>query len=208
MKTQNLKLSASNPSGILELTDNSGVTATKVFNDAGVVYQIISGSNGIPSAASSGPSGYYSNSGSYGLLMPDIGIALLAGEPLSASFSSGGCGISINRTSNTSAGNQKLLFTAISGAASFRINSQETVASDYVFVRARNADFNYSENPSFISRSAGEVLFPLFVDSPTTYITTIGLYNDSNELLAVAKLSRPLEKDFTKELLCRVRLDF
>jgi hypothetical protein len=41
-----------------------------------------------------------------------------------------------------------------------------------------------------------------------TYITTIGLYNDTNELLAVAKLSRPLLKDFTKEALIRVKLDF
>ena len=39
-------------------------------------------------------------------------------------------------------------------------------------------------------------------------ITTIGMYNDSNNLLAVAKLSRPLLKDFTKEALVRVKLDF
>ena len=34
------------------------------------------------------------------------------------------------------------------------------------------------------------------------------MYNDTNELLAVAKLSRPLLKDFTKEALVRVKLDF
>ncbi len=39
-------------------------------------------------------------------------------------------------------------------------------------------------------------------------VTTVGLYNDANELLAVAKLSRPLVKDFTKEALIRVKLDF
>jgi len=44
--------------------------------------------------------------------------------------------------------------------------------------------------------------------SPVTYITTVGLYNDSNELLAVAKLSKPLQKDFTKETLVRVKLDY
>ena len=38
-------------------------------------------------------------------------------------------------------------------------------------------------------------------------MTTIGLYNDGNELLAVAKLSKPLNKDFTKEALVRVKLD-
>jgi hypothetical protein len=39
-------------------------------------------------------------------------------------------------------------------------------------------------------------------------MTSIGLYNDSNELLAVAKLSKPLNKDFTKEALIRVKLDY
>jgi hypothetical protein len=47
-----------------------------------------------------------------------------------------------------------------------------------------------------------------FINSPQTFITTIGMYNDSNELLAVAKLSKPLKKDFTKEALVRVKLDF
>ena len=80
--------------------------------------------------------------------------------------------------------------------------------ANFVFVRARNAEFNYSENPSFISGSTGEVLFNSFIDNPQTYITTVGLYNDNNDLLAVAKLSKPIQKDFTKEALIRVKLDF
>ncbi len=75
-------------------------------------------------------------------------------------------------------------------------------------MRARSGETNYSENPSFISGSTGEVIYDDFIDNPTTYITTVGLYNDVNELIAVAKLSRPLKKDFTKELLVRVKLDF
>jgi len=90
----------------------------------------------------------------------------------------------------------------------FTLNSQETITSDYVFVRPRSSEYNYSENPSFISGSTGEVLYPQFINNPQTYITTIGLYNDTNDLLAVAKLSRPLTKDFTKEALVRVKLDF
>ena len=46
------------------------------------------------------------------------------------------------------------------------------------------------------------------IDTPQSFITTIGLYNDNNDLLAVAKLSRPLLKDFTKESLIRVKLDY
>jgi hypothetical protein len=77
-----------------------------------------------------------------------------------------------------------------------------------VFVRPQSTEFNYSENPSFISGSTGEVLYSQFINNPQTYITTVGLYNDNNELLAVAKLSRPLSKDFTSEALIRVKLDF
>ena len=87
-------------------------------------------------------------------------------------------------------------------------NSQETITSDYVFCRARNSEFNYSANPSFISGSTGEVIFQSFINNPQVYMTTVGMYNDANECIAVAKLSKPLEKDFTKESLIRVKLDF
>ena len=46
------------------------------------------------------------------------------------------------------------------------------------------------------------------INQPETYITTVGLYNDSNELLAVAKLSKPLSKNFNKEALIRIKLDY
>ena len=89
----------------------------------------------------------------------------------------------------------------------FKLNSQETLTSDFVFVRVRNTDFNYSTNPSMISGS-GEFVHSSLINNPQTFITTVGLYNDANELLSVAKLSKPLVKDFTKEALVRVKLDF
>ena len=104
--------------------------------------------------------------------------------------------------------NNGRLYNAINLGSSFALNSQETITSDYVFVRARNSEFNYSENPSFISGSTGEVIYDNFINSPQVYLTTVGMYNDSNDLLAVAKMSRPLLKDFTKEALVRVKLDF
>ena len=90
----------------------------------------------------------------------------------------------------------------------FTLNSQEQLSSDFIFCRARSQDFNYSSNPSFISGSTGAVLYDSFINDPQVYITTVGLYNNDQELVAVAKLSRPLLKDFTKELLVRVKLDF
>jgi len=121
---------------------------------------------------------------------------------------SGGINLYVNRGSNTNGNNTTTLFSAVSGGASFTMNSQETVTSDFIFVRPRSSQYNYSENPSFISGSTGEVLYNDFINNPQTYITTVGLYNDTNDLLAVAKLSRPLKKDFTKEALVRVKLDF
>jgi hypothetical protein len=88
------------------------------------------------------------------------------------------------------------------------LNSQENVSSDYVFVRINNSEYNYSTNPTFTSGSSGAVLWQTMIYSPQTFPTTVGLYNNNSELLAVAKLSQALTKDFTKEALIRVKLDW
>lgn len=193
----NLRLSGSG--GIINLTDDSQDNPVSTFIGSTRVYQLVSGSNG--SGISGG--GYVTNSGSYGLVFPDLGTILINPYAVSQSIR-----LFPSRSNNSDGLNNRRLFTSISGAASFALNSQETVTSDYVFVRARNSEFNYSENPSFISGSTGEVIYDNFINSPQVYITTVGMYNDSNDLLAVAKMSRPLLKDFTKEALIRVKLDF
>jgi len=191
-----------NGSSTLKLTDNSGMVSTDTYLDCGRVYQIISGSNGVANT-SVNANGYSLSSGSYGLFLPDIATIILNPLALSQSIA-----LEPSRSSDSDGLNIGRLFTAISGAASFQVNSEESVTSDYVFVRARNSEFNYSENPSFISGSTGDVIYSTFINSPQTYVTTVGFYNDTNELLAVAKLSKPLTKDFTKEALVRVKLDF
>jgi len=186
--------------GTIKLTDNSNDVSVNTFIGASRVYQLVSGSNG--SAITGG--GYVAGSGSYGLVFPDLGVILVNPYAVSQSIK-----VNPTRAMGTANGlNNATLYTAISGGFSFTINSQETITSDYIFVRSRNGEFNYSENPSFISGSTGEVIYSSFINNPQTYVTTVGLYNDSNELLAVAKLSRPLVKDFTKESLIRVKLDF
>jgi hypothetical protein len=195
-----LNLTLSGSGGSVTLTDNSNDVTVNTFIGASRVYQLVSGSNG--SAIAGG--GYVAGSGSYGLVFPDLGVILV--NPYAVSQS-----IRVNPTraiGTTNGLNNITLYTAINKGKSFTINSQETITSDYIFVRSRNGEFNYSENPSFISGSTGEVIYSSFINNPQTYVTTVGLYNDSNELLAVAKLSRPLVKDFTKESLIRVKLDF
>jgi len=196
----NLTLSGS---GIqtLKLTDDSVDNPVSQFLGSTRVYQLISGSNGTAGTLTN--SGYVLGSGSYGLVFPDLGTILINPAAVSQSIR-----LSPSRSNNSDGFNSRRLFTSISGAASFTANSQETLTSDYVFVRARNSEFNYSENPSFISGSTGEVIYNQFINAPQVYLTTIGMYNDSNELVAVAKMSRPLLKDFTKEALVRVKLDF
>jgi hypothetical protein len=197
-----MTLTLSGSGGLLKLTDNSNYVSSITFNDAGRVFQLVSGSAGVPYTTLN-TYGYSPSSGSYGWFLPDIGTILLHPKAISSSIK-----LDASRTINTNGYNYRALFTAISGGASYTANSQETISSDYIFVRAKNAEFNYSENPSFISGSTGTVIYSNFINNPQTYPTTIGLYNDNNELLAVAKLSRPLLKDFTKEALVRVKLDF
>jgi hypothetical protein len=194
----NLQLSGSG--GTINLTDDSLDNPVSVFLGSTRVYQLISGSNG--TAGTSG-NGYVNNSGSYGLVFPDLGTILINPFAVSQSIQ-----VFPSRSNNSDGLNTQRLFEAISLGDSFALNSQETITSDYVFVRARNSEFNYSENPSFISGSTGEVIYSNFINAPQVYITTVGMYNDSNDLLAVAKMSRPLLKDFTKEALVRVKLDF
>ena len=211
--TFNLVLSGSdgtNPARV-QLTDNSKDVTALTFTDAGRVFDIVSGTNGsaVSTAVTEGVTAGFTPSGSYGKFLPDVGLIVLNPRALALSQSLGGVGLTINDdlTDTAMVANNSNLFESIKLAQTFSLNSEETITSDFVFVRVRNTDFNYSTNPSMISGS-GEFVHSSLINNPQTFITTVGLYNDSNELLSVAKLSKPLVKDFTKEALVRVKLDF
>jgi hypothetical protein len=112
-----------------------------------------------------------------------------------------------------SAFNHAGLFTALNLATSgsgrpFKARSAETISSTHYFVRLRNKQYNYSNNPTFYNPDTGALIYADFRNNPKVFITTVGLYNEQNELLAVAKLSKPVPKSFDEEVLLRVRLDF
>jgi len=86
-------------------------------------------------------------------------------------------------------------------------NNTTELNSTIHFCRVNHNDFNYSANPTYLSESKIRVKNNS-LDSPVSYITTVGLYSADNELLAVAKLSEPLKKDPTNEMTLRVRLDY
>jgi len=200
----------SGSAGLIKLTDNSNDVTTVTYVDGGRVYYIVSGSNGTafntPLISGASQKGF-TPSGSYGLFLPDLGLFVLNPLALSLNTAGGGVGLSLSAASTAASSNMTAIYNTFAQGANFQLNSQETISSDYVFVRIKNQDYNYTTNPSFITGS-GTLIYSNFINSPQTFPTTVGLYNDNNELLAVAKMSKPLTKDFTKEALIRVKLDW
>jgi hypothetical protein len=94
-------------------------------------------------------------------------------------------------------------------AITFQNNTN--IKSTLVFCRATADEFNYSTNPTATDTNGRIVVIdPGFEDTQRTFsfITSVGLYDTAGDLLAVAKLSRPIEKNDEKDLTVRVRLDF
>lgn len=98
-----------------------------------------------------------------------------------------------------------------SNDTSITFQNLTTINSTLVFCRASADEFNYSSNPTYVD-SDGRIRIidegQELVEPSFTFITTIGLYDAADNLLAVAKLSRPVEKNAEKDLTFRVRLDF
>jgi hypothetical protein len=209
-----LTLRITSGSNSIVLTDDSTVTTTSTYIGTSRVYQLLSGSsNNVSSSA-------YTVSGSYGMMIPDEGLIILNPRALSlATGSLGGVGAVFNEYSSSQVAdanltyniNNRMIYTMISSSAvttpAYSLQNYETISSRYFFVRVRNSDYNYTTNPTIID-SNGNLLYTQLVFNPQTYITTVGLYNSGGDLVAVAKLNKPLVKDFTKELLLRVKLDF
>ncbi len=193
-------------STVRTLIDDSSLS-TGAVGDSGRVYNIVSGSLSAGVHNSSAP--VY-----YGLVYPDHGILILDGKMLDQQL-----GFATNTGSSSEGNNHFALYHSISGSAlqtnpatsdpySFLARNSEKVTSTHYFVRVKNAEYNFSNNASYVTGSVGQIAQSTFVGDPKTYITTVGLYNDQQELLAVAKLSKPLLKSFQREALIRVKLDF
>ena len=201
LKPGSLNLKISGSGGILQLTDDSiTTTGSSTITNAGRQFNIVSGSSGIRRGANTVQT---TNSGSFGFFYPDSGFIILNPAAVDHYISE----IVPGTSDNTANNNHVKLLNAIKGGGSFIVDSEEKISSTFYFARARNNEFNYSTNPSFTDNS-GNVLINSMIDNPTSYITTIGLYNNEGDLLAVAKLSQPITKDFTKEALIRVKLDY
>jgi hypothetical protein len=218
-----LKLSGSN--GLFTFIDNSG----KKFGDdlglSGREFKVVSGSlnlgtqsdatikNEADTATDLAVGKPATNEG-YGTFYPDRGIIVLnakaigsvVGNVWTETFDNvGNASGSISTAAEQY--NHKRIYYAIKNGKDFEARRTENVSTQHFFVRATNREFNYSNNPTYVDAD-GFFVEGTFESDPQTYITTVGLLNDANELIAVAKTSQPIPKSFDKEVLIKVKLSF
>lgn len=189
---------------------------TTILTENGNIYNLISGS--IKNGNYTGSNGEYHY---YGILYSDLGLVILNANKLDSSLN-----FNTVTGSNVNGFNAFKLFKSIEGTTvlnngasqisnindppihSFIVKKNKTIHNNYYFVYTRSFDYNYSTNPSFITGDSGFLKYKSFISNPIVYITSIGLYNDANDLLAVAKISKPLKKHFGKEYLIKIKLEF
>ena len=194
----------------IKLIDDSSVNPGGTSNERNFSpeYNVVSGTlvggTSIHTAAASEPA----SSGSYGSFYPSLGIILLNPDRLSDARR--GAKLVTAQTSNTDVRNHRRLYKAVRSGSYFQAKREEEVTSRHFFVRATAGDFNATTNETYYTESTAgvkQIISGLRTD-PKTYITTVGMYNDDNELLAIAKLSQPILKSKSREALIKVKLDF
>ena len=207
MDAGNISLTLSGSAGTITLIDDSGQKFDYQTNYGVKEFNMVSGSlnlgtnNAATIVSRSTATGGYG----YGKFYPEQGIILLNPTALATVV---GAELSPSASYVSYEYNHRRLFNSIKGGADFEARRTENVSTSHYFVRVFNREFNYSNNPTYTSGSQGTFYQDTFKTDPKAYITTIGLYNDANELLAVAKTSKPIEKSFSKELVLKVKLDF
>lgn len=212
----NWQLTLRGASGSFTFIDDSLQTLGASFGRAGTVFNVVSGSLSGSVSGSTIATSRSVNGEGFGLFYPSLGFIVLNPDAISkhigmvsGSFTvSGSTYFAPTTGSTTHAYNHVGLFNAIKQGANFTARSAETISSTHIFCHLRSREYNYSNNPTFFNQSNGAILNLDFIQDPRVYITTIGLYNDANELLAVAKLSQPIQKSFSVETLIKVRLDW
>ena len=185
---------------LIKLIDDSGATADSSVNASKRVFNVISGSiqsgNSVTNTAATAEP---DESGSYGLFYPELGVIVLNAHRLN---------IGTERSTNANDDNALKLFNAIVRGGKFQARREEQIKSSHYFCRVKSDEYNFSQNPTYYQGTSAELTNTTFIQDPKSYITTVGLYNDNNELLAVAKLSQPLLKSRDREAVIKVRLDF
>ena len=206
--------SADSSGATLFLTDDS-VNDSPTATPVGDRYNIVSGSSGTIASAATVRT--------YGFFYPDMGIMVFSAAELSASipgkhesrnntvvYRSGsqiGFGFSTDTNNNEKTGLRLINCLAQeSGSLTFR-DEEDQVSAQY-FCRVRSGQMNFSNNPTFVSGSLNELRQSTMKGNPNTFITSVQLYNDAGEMVAVGNLSTPLKKNFSSEATIKVKLTY
>ena len=194
---------------ILYLTDDSKTTPA-TLTIMGPRYNIYSGSLGTVNSTSTKYGWFYPYPGIMAMSANKLS-ASLPGEPGWVTSGSGnrapGNGLAPELTNDGTADNAwKLARSIMQAEQTFRSEEDQAITS--YFCRAKAANFNFSANPTFISGTLGEYQIPSFAGNPQTFITTVGLYDGADNLVAVGKLSKPIKKNFSTEAVVKVNLTY
>ena len=214
MDAGNWSMTLSGSNGVFTFIDDSGKKFGDTLGKAGRVFKVVSGSLnlGTENEATINTTTSSANEG-FGLFYPDRGIIVLNPSAIADTVGTvkpwGTTAVTLagNEAVDADYQNHKRLVQAISNGADFEARRTENVSTQHFFVRATNREFNYSNNPTY-TNTDGTFVETTFETDPQTFITTVGLLNDSNELIAVAKTSQPINKSFDKEVLIKVKLSF
>jgi len=212
--TWTITLSGSDTAGVakeLKLTDDSKttnpITPGSPFGD---VYSIYSGSAGTVQSTGT----------QYGKFYPDAGLFVLSANEVSSSLpgtsawqtSAGGVvtqgsGLSPDKRVADAADNAWKIARAMElGSVTLRSEEQQYIY-DY-FCRAKASEYNLSENITFWSGSDYQIRHSDMVTNPQTYISEVGLYDTTGDLVAIGRLSSPINKNFSSEAIVKVRLTY
>jgi hypothetical protein len=202
----------STPSKVMSFIDNSSdILEDKFTNDHVFSYfDIVSGSleNGVHD---SGTGSLESNTliTTYGKVYPALGLIVFDAEKLDENLS-----FATDLSENVDTNNALKLFNSISNAHdndnTMKARGSSNKKSNHYFIRVSAGTSNYSNNPTMVNEllTNNMIKHEFFKYNPVTYITTVGLYNDAEELLAVAKLSKPVKKTPETDILIKIRLNW
>ncbi len=211
--TWTITLSGSTSAGVatsLSLTDDSKtVDALALGSPFGEVYSIVSGSAGTKVGDTT-----------YGKFYPDAGLMVLSANSVSSSLpgtlawqtSAGGAvtgdsGLSPDLRVADAVDNAWKIARAMElGSVTMRSEEKQYIY-DY-FCRAKVNEFNLSSNMTFWSGSNWQIRHDDMVTNPQTYISEVGLYDNQSRLMAVGRLSSPINKNFSSEAIIKVRLTY
>ena len=220
--TWQINLSGSNSAGnsgtghLLHLKDDSSTTDATA-TPCGDRYNIVS-------CSSAGVIAGAATVKNFGFFYPDMGIMVFSAAELSASIP-GASGSEVTDTvvfdntdhkgfawSTDTNANEKTALRFINclqpDGCKMTFRKEEDEISKQFFCRIRAGEYNFSNNPTFVSGSNNELRNKSMWNFPVVYITGIQLYNAAGDVVAVGKLSTPLKKNFSSEATIKVKLTY